>query len=188
MTGFDWIPREVHFQHRRPDNISEHGRIFQSPVHFGKPGTQLIFDSSFLTMPLVEADLTLGSLLEKQAEELLAKFPREESDFVNQVRQLIRENLSSGETGMEIISRKLGSSSRTLQRKLKEQGASYQKLLEETQSEMSKFYLQQPEIAICEISYLLGFSQSSAFHRAFRRWTGLTPKAFRRKHIPHLRK
>jgi AraC-like DNA-binding protein len=67
-----------------------------------------------------------------------------------------------------------------LQRKLKGEGTSYQKVLEETQREMSEFYLQKPEIAICEVAYLLGFSQSSAFHRAFRRWTGLTPKTFRR--------
>lgn len=185
MTGFDWIPREVHFEHQRPYNISEHERIFKAPVLFGKPTMQLIFDASFLTAPLIEADLMLGSLLERQAEELLAKSPSEESDFANQVRQLIRENLSAGETRMETICRKLGTSARTLQRKLNEQGTSFQRLLEETQSEMSKFYLQQPEIAICEISYLLGFSQTSAFHRAFRRWTGLTPQAFRRKHTTH---
>jgi len=182
MTGFDWIPLEVHFEHDRPKNISEHQRIFRAPIHFGKLLTQLIFDSSILTMPLVEADLTLGSLLERQAEELLPKSLQYEGVFTNHVRQLIKENLGSGEMRMETICQKSGNSSRTLQRKLREEGTSYQKLLEETQCEMSKFYLQQPAIAIGEISYLLGFSQPSAFHRAFRRWTGLTPKVFQSKH------
>ena len=182
MTGIEWKRLEVHFEHARPENVSEHERIFRAPVRFGKVLTQLIFDSSFLTMPLVEADLTLGSLLERQAEELLPKSPPNERAFANQVRQLIRENLGSGEMRMETICQKLDNSSRTLQRKLSEEDTSYQKLLEETQFEMSKFYLRRQEMAICEISYLLGFSQPSAFHRAFRRWTGLTPKAFQSKH------
>jgi hypothetical protein len=131
MTGAEWILHEVHFEHDRPENVSEHERIFRAPVYFGKPVTQLIFDSSFLTTPFAEADLILGSLLERQAEELLEKSKTLETSLVNQVRQLIRENLGSGNLGIESICRKLGCSVRTLQRKLKEEGLSYQKLLEE---------------------------------------------------------
>lgn len=179
LTGVDWKPREVHFEHAPPENVSEHERIFRAPVGFNKPLTKLIFDSSVLSLPIAEADLTLGSLLERQAMDLLAKSPRHEGAFAGQIQQLIKENLRGGELRMEAVCRKSGTSSRTLQRKLKEEGTSYQKLLEETQREMSEVYLEKPEIAICEIAYLLGFSQPSAFHRAFRRWTGLTPKAFR---------
>ena len=88
MTGVDWIPREVHFEHTRPENTSEHERIFRAPVRFNKPLTKLIFDMSVLQLPLVEADLTLGSLLERQAEDLLAKSSQHES-FAGQLRQLI---------------------------------------------------------------------------------------------------
>ena len=179
ITGIEWSPREVHFEHERPANVSEHERIFRAPVRFRKAVTKLIFDSSVLNMPIVTADLTLGSLLERQAEELLAKSASEEKTFTSRVRELIRKNLSGGKIRMEAFGRELGVSSRTLQRQLSEEGTSFQKLLEETQCEVSKIYLEQPEIAICEISYLLGFSQASAFHRAFRRWTGLTPKEFR---------
>jgi AraC-like DNA-binding protein len=179
LTGIDWKPQEVHFEHEQPKNTSEHERIFRAPIYFNKQLTKLIFDSSILLLPIVDADLILGSLLERQAKELLAKPSQNEATFVNQVKQLIRQNLPNGEAKMEIICRKLGTSTRTFQRKLKEEGTSFQKLLEETQREMSEFYLQKPNIAICEVAYLMGFSQSSAFHRAFRRWTGLTPKEFR---------
>ncbi len=178
ITGVEWTLREIHFEHPQPDNVSEHERIFRAPVHFNKSLTKLIFDKSVLELPLVEADLILGSLLERQAEELLAKSPQH-GVYVNQVRQLIREGLPVGEARIETVSRKSGSSTRTLQRKLKEEGTSYQELLEETQRDLSEFYLHKSEIAIGEVSYLLGFSQPSAFHRAFRRWTGLTPKEFR---------
>lgn len=178
LTGVEWTPREVHFEHAQPENVSEHKRIFRAPVYFTKPLTKLIFDASLLTLPIVEADPILGSLLERQAEELLARSPKH-GVFVNQVQQLIRESLPGGGARIETICRKLGSSSRSLQRKLREEGTSYQQLLEEIQRGLSEFYLRKPEIAICEVAYLLGFSEPSAFHRAFRRWTGLTPKAFR---------
>ena len=178
LTGVDWTPREVHFEHARPEDVSEHERIFRAPVRFVKPLTKLIFDVSILTLPLAEADLTLGSLLEQQAEVLLAKSPRH-GVLSSQVQQLIKESLPVGEAQLDLTGRKLGLSSRTLQRKLQEEGTSYQELLEETQRTLAELYLQKPEIAICEVSYLLGFAQPSAFHRAFRRWTGLTPGEFR---------
>ena len=177
LTSVDLTPREIHFEHEQPENVSEHKRIFRAPVRFNKQLTKLIFDKFVLELPLVEADLTLGSLLERQAEDLLAKSPRY-GIFANQVQQLIREGLPVGAARMETICRKLGSSERTLQRKLSEEGTSYKELFEETQRDLSKFYLQKSEMAICEVSYLVGFSQVSAFHRAFRRWTGLTPKEF----------
>jgi len=181
VTGIDWTPREVNFEHEQPESISEHERIFRAPVRFNTSPTKLIFDSSLLTLPLAEADPTLGALLERQAEDLLAKSPQRGA-FINQVRQLIGEALrgGGGDARLEIVSRKAGVSSRTLQRKLREENTSYQELMEEMQRTLSKIYLQKPEMAICEVAYLLGFSQSSAFHRAFRRWTGLTPQEFRR--------
>ncbi len=178
LTGVDWSPLEVHFEHARPRDVSEHERIFRAPVRFSRPLTKLIFDASILTLPLAAADLTLGSLLERQAEELLAKSPRR-GVFSGRVRQLVKESLPVGEARVDLVSRKLGVSPRTLQRKLREEGTSYQELLEETQRTLAEFYLRKPEMAIGEVSYLLGFSQPSTFHRAFRRWTGLTPKEFR---------
>ncbi|HEX8686469.1 MAG TPA: AraC family transcriptional regulator, partial [Pyrinomonadaceae bacterium] len=180
LTGVDWAPREVHFEHARPKDISEHERIFRAPVRFARPLTKLVFDSSILALPLVGADPALGSLLERQAEELLAKSPRRGA-FAGRVRRLIKEGLPGGEARVGPASRRLGVSPRTLQRKLREEGTSFQELLEETQHALAEFYLRKPEVAICEVSYSLGFSQPSAFHRAFRRWTGLTPKEFRHR-------
>lgn len=118
LTGVDWTPRAIHFEHATPENIREHERIFRAPARFSKPLTELIFDISLLELPLVEADLTLGSLLERQAEDLLAKSPQYVA-FISQIRRLIREGLPEGSAQMETVCRKLGSSKRTLQRKLK---------------------------------------------------------------------
>ena len=182
-TGVDWTPHEVSFRHSKPNSIVEHQRIFRSQIYFDKPVNELIFDSSLLALPMMKADPGLCVILDRHAQELLSRRPRAD-DLTNQVRQLLSEALNVGDDPrIEIISQKLGVSVRTLQRKLKEEGRSHQDLLDEMRSELSRRYLQEPKLAICEVAYLLGFSEPSAFHRAFRRWTGITPKEFRRGQV-----
>lgn len=182
-TGVDWTPRELSFQHSKPQSISEHERIFRSPLHFGRPVNELIFDSSLLALPMMKADPGLCLILDRHAQELLARRPRV-GGLVNQVRQLLGEAFDTGgDPKVETIAQQMGISLRTLQRRLKEEGTSHQDLLDEMRRELSRRYLQEPKLAICEVAYLLGFSEPSAFHRAFRRWTGVTPKEFRRGHL-----
>lgn len=182
-TGVDWAPQEVSFQHSKPPAISEHKRIFRSQVHFDSPLNELIFDSSLLSLRMMKADPGLCLILDRHAQELLSKRPRAES-LISQVRQLLGEALNVGDDPrIETISRKLGISVRTLQRKLREENTSHQELLDEMRSVLSRRFLQEPKVAICEVAYLLGFSEPSAFHRAFRRWTGITPKEYRRGQV-----
>jgi AraC-like DNA-binding protein len=178
-TGVDWTPREVTFEHSEPADTLEHRRIFRSPVHFSRPVNQLVFDQSLLSLPIVEADSALCAVLDRHAEQLLTKFPRR-GGLADEVRSLLFEALNGGDMNLEAISQQLGTSPRTLQRKLKEEGTTHQDLLDEIRRDLSKRYLSEPQMAICEVAYLLGFSEPSAFHRAFRRWTGITPREYRR--------
>lgn len=178
VTGVDWAPREVSFRHAEPTSTAEHERIFRAPVRFGRPSNELILDSALLALPMARADAGLCDILDRQARELLARLPQQES-LAHQVRGLLAEALKAGDPRLETLSQRLGVSPRTLQRRLREEGTSHQDLLDEVRSELSRRYLREPELAICEVAYLLGFSEPSAFHRAFRRWTGVTPRAFR---------
>lgn len=182
-TGVDWTPREVSFEHEQPADLSEHHRIFRCPLQFSSPFNAVVFDPALLNLPLVEADPALCAVLDRHAAELLAKSPSR-GDFVDEVRALLFEAMQGGDATLEAVSRALGTSPRTLQRKLKEAGASHQDLLDEIRRDLSKRYLREPQMAIGEVAYLLGFSEPSAFHRAFRRWTGITPKAYRRTAQP----
>jgi AraC-like DNA-binding protein len=182
VTGIDWTPREVSFRHSKPEDVSEHQRIFRAPVHFDCLANEVILDRSLLDVPLVKADPTLCAVLGRHAESLLAQFPRQES-FINRVRPILCEALNDGDPRLEEISQKMGVSIRTFQRKLREEGTCYQDLLDDTRYHLSKRYLQEPEIGICEVAYLIGFSEPSAFYRAFRRWAGITPKEFRRSQM-----
>ncbi|HEY0546410.1 MAG TPA: AraC family transcriptional regulator [Pyrinomonadaceae bacterium] len=181
VIDVDWTVREVRFQHAAPKDTSEHERIFRAPVQFERGDSELVFESALLRLPLVEADPTLCAMLDRHAEELLTKLPRR-GGLIDDVRALLRQSINGGDPGLEAISQQLGLSPRTLQRKLKDERTSHQDLLDEMRRDLSVRYLQEPEMAICEVAYLLGFSEPSAFHRAFRRWMGTTPRAYRRTH------
>jgi AraC-like DNA-binding protein len=113
-------------------------------------------------------------------EESLAKYPQEDT-LIERLRTIIKEELNGGDASLERIAHQLGMSGRTLQRKLRDHRTSHQELLDEMRKDLAMRYLREPEMAICEVAYLLGFSESSALHRAFKRWTGMTPSEFRRR-------
>ena len=179
-TNVDWSPAEIRFQHERPKDTIEHERVFRCPITFGASANDFVFDSTYLTLSIVKADARLCALLDRHAGELLLRFPREDS-LVERVRTMMKDELNGGDAALEKVAARLGMSPRTLQRKLRASGTSHQELLDEMRRELALRYLREPEMAVCEVAYLLGFSESSAFHRAFKRWTGTTPNDFRRR-------
>jgi AraC-like DNA-binding protein len=174
----NFTPTTVEFQHATPADTSEHQRLFNCPVNFGAPANRLSFPTSFLSLPIAKADASLCALLDRHAEELLAKYPPRDS-LIEQVRNLIADEFRGAEPSLERIAEQLSLTPRTLQRKLQELGTSYNDVLDQMRRQLAMRYLSEPHMAICEVAYLLGFSESSSFHRAFKRWTGVTPKEFR---------
>jgi AraC-like DNA-binding protein len=180
ITNSDLSPAQITFQHDRPRDTREHQRIFKCPVEFKASSNQYFVESASLALPIVKADPGLCAVLDRHAEGLIAKYPRNDS-LVERVRTMIKDELSGGNASLERIADSLSMSGRTLQRKLREHGTSHQELLDQMRRDLAMRYLQEPEMAICEVAYLLGFSESSALHRAFKRWTGKTPNEFRRQ-------
>lgn len=179
-TGVEWKPLQVGFEHPKPKNLEPYHRFFCCPIEFDRPTNEVIFNIDLLKLPLLNADNKLCELLEQHAKERLAKLPQSEN-FLDNVRQIIYKNLTVGNFSLNEISKQMGYTPRTLQRKFKEAGLSYQTLLDEIRQELSYCYLREGQISTSEIGFLLGFSEASAFHRAFRRWTGKTPGEYRRK-------
>ncbi|MBV9210041.1 MAG: AraC family transcriptional regulator, partial [Acidobacteria bacterium] len=155
VTGAEWAVREARFQHSKPQDVREHERIFRAPLQFEREVSELVFESKMLSLSLIEADPTLCAVLDRHAEELLTKLPRR-GGLIDDVRALLRQALNGGDPGLEAISQQLGLSPRTLQRKLKEEQTSHQDLLDEMRRDLSVRYLQEREMAICEVAYLLG--------------------------------
>jgi len=180
VTNSDLSPTKITFQHDRPRNTAEHSRIFNCPVEFSAPANQYFVESSALDLPITRADPGLCAVLDRHAEALMAKYPVNDT-LVERVRTIIKNELRGGNASLEWIAHNLSMSGRTLQRKLREHGTSHQELLDQMRRDLAMRYLAEPEMAICEVAYLLGFSESSALHRAFKRWTGQTPNEFRRQ-------
>jgi AraC-like DNA-binding protein len=180
ITDADWSANSVSFQHSRPRDTSEHGRIFRCPVLFKAKANEFQFDSATLSLPITRADPDLCAVLDRHAGELLAKYPRADT-LIERLRTIIKDELNGGDASLERVADQLGMSGRTLQRKLRDHGTSHQELLDQMRQDLAMRYLREPEMAICEVAYLLGFSESSALHRAFKRWTGMTPSEFRRR-------
>ena len=141
---------------------------------FGMRCNALIGDYAGLDDPLPRADSTLCDLLDQHAQALLDRLPRSDS-FADRVRAAIANELTAGDPTAEHVSEALGMSTRTLRRRLKEEGTSHQHVLDEVRNELARSYLGEGKLGITEVAFLLGFSDASAFHKAFRRWTGRGP-------------
>jgi AraC-like DNA-binding protein len=174
-----WRPREVWFQHAKPKDTSEHARIFRAPVRFGMPANAMLLDRSLLNLRFRTADPDRHQLLTRKAEDLLPE-AADETSFSQAVLSLIRQNLNHGNFDLESAARSLGVSRRTLQRKLSEEHRSYRQLMEEARQDLSQYLLRDTPATATATAYALGYSEPSIFHRAFQKWHGKPPGAFRR--------
>jgi AraC-like DNA-binding protein len=174
----NWTPSAVYFEHPEPRDSSEHRRIFRAPIYFSQPCNALVTPRRTLAMPVRGSDpdslRQLQSLANAYASKHLAS-----DDLLACVRQHIMGGLRAGSISIHPVAEALGTSERTLQRRLGERGLAFNALVENVRRELAKYYLQQDHLTLTEIGYLLGYSELSAFSRAFRRWTGVSPIEFR---------
>jgi AraC-like DNA-binding protein len=177
LTGKSLCPYEVWFQYKSPDSISEHQRIFEAPVYFSQSKNRLVFDAACLEWPVISANPSLLLAFEQHAQAMFSNLSNENTYSYQVVRE-ITHNLKGEVPSIEEIARSLTISVRNLQRELQTEGTSYQQLLDETRKELALRYLKKPDTSIHDVAFLLGFSEPSAFHRAFKRWTGQTPRAY----------
>jgi len=176
--GARWRPREVWFQHAKPRNTDEHARIFRAPVRFGMPANALLLDRRLLNLPLSTADPDAHALIVESAENLLAEAGGQAS-FSQSVLSFIRQRLNSGNFDLEDAAQQLGVSRRTLQRKLEQESSSYRNLVQQARQELSQYLLLGDDRTVTETAYALGYSEPSVFHRAFHKWHGMPPGAYR---------
>ncbi len=175
-----WNPLQVRFAYPEPSDTAEHVRVFQSTLRFGATDSCLVFSAERLAAPMPKADARLCTILDRHAEQLLEQLPAADR-LVDQVRQLVLSELRGGEPTNQRIARKLALSTRTLRRRLQEEGTTFKQILEELRRDMALRYLSERQLSPGEVAYLLGFSTPSAFHKAFKRWTGVTPAQARQQ-------
>lgn len=178
VTGQDWSPHEVRFAHPQPRDTGEHARFFRAPVHFATGENALILPVALLELPCVGADPALLAVLDRYAADRLELAPRS-THLADRARAGLAEELRGGEPSVERLASRLKMSVRTLNRALAAEQTSYRKLLDQLRRELAGRLLRDGRVAIPEVAFLTGFSELSAFYRAFKRWTGQTPAEFR---------
>lgn len=183
ITGLkNHYPIEVCFTFPAPDELSEYHRVFGENIRFEQPAATVLFDSVLMNAPIPQSNPALRRQLETQANELLLKAGGNQTDPVLQkVQHLIANSLADGTPDIESVAEQLAMSTRALQRKMSELDSSFSKLLDSTRQELAMSYIQKPHVSLTEIAFLLGFSEQSAFNRAFKRWTGDAPSSYRNK-------
>ena len=162
-----------------PDDVSELEERLQCAVHPRSERNALRLSAAAWRLPLRRRDSQLRALLAEQADEIAQKWSAKGA--ASEVRRALAARVAGGDVSIQTIARHLATSPRTLQRRLAEEGTSYQNLVEATRRQAAEGYLAQSRLSAGEIAYLLGYSEPAAFHRAFRRWHGQTPAAFRQR-------
>jgi AraC-like DNA-binding protein len=141
----------------------------------------MVLDAADLRRPMPRADGGLLGILIEYANDALSN-TGDRDPFLDQVKRVVMASLRSGEVSIEHIAQQLGTSARTIQRWLQDSGYSFKDLVAQTRISLSRRYLEDASMSLTDAAYLLGYSDLSAFSRAFRRWTGQSAREFRRQH------
>ncbi|KJK07417.1 AraC family transcriptional regulator [Pseudomonas alkylphenolica] len=167
------------FRSPRPDDDSDYRMRFCEHIEFAAPATRLCFDACFLNLKVAQTPESLAIFLKESPASLLVKY-RNDASLSAQIRQRLRNHTPENWPSLDDVANQLSMSSSTLQRRLQAEGVSYQGLKDNLRRDMAINFLGQSELTVCEVAAQAGFQETSAFHRAFKKWTGVSPGAYRR--------
>ncbi len=173
-------PIEVHLPWPKPTNKHEYERVFGCEVLFNKDVISILLEKRDVEEKIVSADFNLLRVLLKYAEEKTSQISKVQG-FSSIVKQSLIKLKKPEFPTIEQISSHLNISPRTLQRKLKVEGITFQEIINELRKDFAISYIKRHELSLSEISYLLGYADTSNFNRSFKRWTTMTPKEYRNK-------
>jgi AraC-like DNA-binding protein len=181
ITGASVVPASVSLRHPRPASIAPHRSFFGCPLRFGAPENALAFDGGTLATETRLSDEGLSAFLLARLEEERERLAGRSLEA--RVHRAVIHSLCDGPPSRAQIARRLGMSERTLQRRLAQGGLSFRAVAARARREVAESLLSHPDHTLAEVAFLTGFSEQSAFQRAFKRWSGQTPLAFRRASI-----
>ena len=180
--GEDFKPIRMKFQNAPPVYVDKYRQVFQVPLLFEQEKCAIVFRKEYLNVANPNPQPYIKEILARHADALDKGIERTKL-FQDTVRKIIMEHLESGSVNLEVIARELNVSSRTVYRKLRNENLSYKILLSEVRKQLAQTYLKETSYSVNDISSLLGFSEASAFHRAYKRWFGTNPGQYRQKAV-----
>jgi AraC-like DNA-binding protein len=176
LCGPGWRPIEARFDHRRPEDVRPFRQFFGAPLQFDAKQSALVFSADWLRTRLPDADAELVRLLHRQLDALQSEHA---DDFPEQVRRVLATALLTGHASADQVAALFAMHSRTMNRRLQAFGVSFQELVDEGRYAIARRMLEHGSLDVNEIAAALDYADASAFTRAFRRWSGTTPAAWR---------
>ncbi len=175
--GRAWSPMEIQFEHPQPSDWRQHETAFGAPVFFGCDSNSIVFDPALLGRPMPGRDLKLMTMMQTCLE-LLGSPERGES-LVDKVRSTVRQRLPAGAPTLEEVAAALRLAPGAIRRAFADEGLGFREAVDAIRFELARHYLAQRQLPLSEIALLLGYSELSAFSRAFTRWAGTSPRGYR---------
>ena len=166
-----------------PQDVARYAEVLACPIRTRASWNGWALSKSAMRLPLRRRDPALRRWLERRAADILARLPVT-GGIRDEVRRVLSGQLTTGDMRIDVAARRLATTPRTLQRRLAEAGTSFGALCDDARKQAAQTYLADPMLSIGEVTYLLGYSEPRAFHRAFKRWHGTTPHAFRVRMAP----
>jgi AraC-like DNA-binding protein len=180
VTGVPIVPVHVALAHRCPEDVSEHQRFFCAPVRFAAGTNTMIVSALDAARPLPGADAALSAIVRRRLDQVLPDAGLlTTASLSTRVRRMLVEDLGQTTLTADSVARALAMSRRTLTRRLGEEGTSFRAILDDVRAELSRALLQDRSLSIADVAFFLHYSEPTAFHRSFRRWTGQTPQNYR---------
>ncbi|MBU0801580.1 MAG: AraC family transcriptional regulator [Alphaproteobacteria bacterium] len=180
--GENWSPLEIQFQHPALVNADLHREAYHCNVTFQRASNFIFFRESCLDCPMPNADPILHDVI-LDTMTRLSSHQEQKLTVAQRVKSEIIDLLPSGNMSLEQIAQRLFKSTRSLQRQLTEEQSSYATLLDEARHELADYYLSYDQITLSEVAFRLGYSELSAFTRAFIRWKSMSPSQWRQKSV-----
>jgi AraC-like DNA-binding protein len=177
LSGEHVSPLEVTFIYPKPESTAEYERIFCCPVKFGQKDNSMMLDWSIGNMPIRMANSALLEHFEKYAQEVISQMERND-EHTRAVTKIILSRLDDEALSIQKVAKEMAVSVRTLQNRLDAEGVLFSDLLKDIRERLAKKYLRE-NYSVEQITYLLGFSEPSVFRKAFKKWSGFTPREYR---------
>ncbi len=181
LTQGQFNPSKIHFRHTAPENTAEYQAFFNCPIAFGSPINGVSFPKSMLDLPIKQSDKRMFETLNLHAGQLLEEVGGD--NLKQRIRAYIIRELPRGVPTIDAVAKRFNSSVRTLQRRFTDWDTNYKQFIDTIREELALSYLDRGGASLVELTFMLGFSEQSAMQRAFKRWTGKSPKRYQEEQL-----
>lgn len=178
VSSSDFVPTGIYFKHSSRGDIGVYESHFGCPVHFESGRDAVLVSNESIDTPNKLRDESIARFFDRHLEQQLNSL-NGDIDLQQQVRRAVGNVLSEGVPKLSRIASELNMGARTLQRRLSEQGYSFQNVVDMAQKELAQRLLRETDYSLAEVAFLTGFAEQSGFTRAFKRWAGQTPRSYR---------